>query len=49
MMSLKETLLQEIETSLEPCPSDVLAFVRFLKIGLVDEQTVERRLVGTDR
>jgi hypothetical protein len=45
MMSLKETLIQEIETLPEPRQLDVLAFVRFLKIGLADEQTVERRLV----
>jgi len=45
MTSLKETLIQEIETLPEPRQSDVLAFVRFLKIGLADEQTVERRLV----
>ena len=42
-MSLKETLIQEIETLPEKRQADVLAFVRFLKIGLADEQTVERR------
>ena len=43
-MSLKETLIQEIEALPEKRQADVLAFVRFLKIGLADEQTVERRL-----
>lgn len=42
-MSLKETLIQEIEALPEKHQADVLAFVRFLKIGLADEQTVERR------
>jgi len=42
-MSLKETLIQEIEALPEKRQADVLAFVRFLKIGLADEQTVERR------
>jgi hypothetical protein len=41
--SIKETILQEIEALPEPRQADVLAFVRFLKIGLADEQTVERR------
>ncbi len=43
MPNLKETIVQEIETLPEPRQADVLAFVRFLKIGLADEQTVERR------
>jgi len=43
MLNLKETLVQEIETLPETRQADVLAFVRFLKIGLADEQTVERR------
>ena len=43
IMSLKETIVQEIETLPEKRQADVLAFVRFLKIGLADEQTVERR------
>ena len=42
-MSLKETLIQEIEALPEKRQADVLAFVRFLKIGLADEQTVESR------
>ena len=43
IMSLKEAIVQEIETLPEKRQADVLAFVRFLKIGLADEQTVERR------
>ena len=42
-MSLKETLIQEIEALPEKHQADVLAFVRFLKIGLADGQTIERR------
>lgn len=43
ILNLKETILQEIETLPERRQAEVLAFVRFLKIGLADEQTVERR------
>ena len=42
-MNLKERIVQEIESLPETRQADVLAFVRFLKIGLADEQTVERR------
>ena len=45
-MALQETLIREIQTLLEPRMVDVLAFVRFLKIGLADEQTMERRFVS---
>ena len=45
MLNLKETIVQEIETLPETRQADVLAFVRFLKIGLADEQTIERRFV----
>ncbi len=41
-LSLKDTLLREIETLPEPRQADVLAFVRFLKLGLADRATVER-------
>ena len=43
ILNLKETIAQEIETLPETRQADVLAFIRFLKIGLADEQTVERR------
>ena len=38
---LKELLLREVETLPEKYQSDVLAFIRFLKIGLADNRTVE--------
>jgi hypothetical protein len=41
-MSLKETILREIESLPEQRQADVLAFVRFLKIGLADRETVKR-------
>jgi hypothetical protein len=41
----KELLLQEVETLPEQQQADVLAFVRFLKIGLADKQTIERQFV----
>ena len=41
--ALKEAILREIENLPEPKQADVLAFIRFLKIGLADEQTVEER------
>ncbi len=43
MLNLKQAIVQEIETLSETRQADVLAFVRFLKIGLADEQTIERR------
>ena len=43
MLNLLETLVHEIETLPETRQADVLAFVRFLRLGLADEQTVERR------
>lgn len=42
---LKETIFREVESLPEPRQADVLAFIRFLKIGLADEQTIERRFV----
>ena len=41
--STKETLIQEIEALPESRLADVLAFIRFVKIGLADEGTVEGR------
>jgi len=41
--ALREAILREIENLSEAKQADVLVFIRFLKIGLVDEQTAERR------
>jgi hypothetical protein len=41
--TVREAILREIETLPEAKQTDVLAFIRFLRIGLVDEQTVEQR------
>lgn len=41
--TVREAILREIENLPEAKQADVLVFIRFLKIGLVDEQTVERR------
>ena len=40
-ITLKEALFREIETLPEPRQADVLAYVRFIKIGLVDLATLE--------
>lgn len=42
-MNLKDRIIQEIEALPEPRQADVLTFIRFLKIGMADERTVERR------
>ena len=42
-MTLTEILAREIETLPEDRQADVLAFVRFLKIGLADTATLEQR------
>ena len=42
-MTLKEALLTEIETLPEARQADVLAYVRFIKIGLADPATLERQ------
>ena len=42
-MTIKEALLNEIETLPEPRQADVLAYVRFIKIGLADPATLERQ------
>ena len=43
MPNLKDTILEEIEALPEWRQAEVLAFVRFLKIGLADEKTIEQR------
>jgi hypothetical protein len=40
-MTLQESLLLEIQNLPEDRQADVLAFVRFLKIGLADDQNLE--------
>ena len=42
--TLEEAIIREIATLPEARQEDVLAFVRFLKIGLADEQTIEQQL-----
>lgn len=42
-MTIKEAVVSEIESLPEPRQADVLAFIRFLKIGLTDQQTIEQR------
>jgi hypothetical protein len=41
--ALRDAILREIENLSEAKQADVLVFIRFLKIGLMDEQTVEQR------
>jgi len=43
VVTLKERIIQEIETLPEPKQEDVLAFIRFLKIGLADIDALEQR------
>jgi hypothetical protein len=42
-MTVKEILLREIETLPEERQSNVLAFVRFLKIGLADSRPTDQQ------
>ncbi len=42
-MTLKEILLREIETLPDDRQENVLAYVRFLKIGLAESQPTERQ------
>jgi len=42
-MTLKEILLREIETLPEDRQENVLAFVRFLKVGLAETQPTEHQ------
>jgi hypothetical protein len=44
-MTINPTLINEIESLPENRQADVLAFVRFLKISLVDEQDLERAFI----
>jgi len=41
--SFEETILLEIADLSEPRRADVLAFIRFLKVGLADEKAIEAR------
>lgn len=41
-ITIRETILREIENLPEAQQEDVLAFVRFLRIGLGDQSEVER-------
>jgi hypothetical protein len=40
-MTIQESLLREIQDLPEDRQADVLAFVRFLKIGLADDQNLD--------
>jgi len=42
-MTLRDMIMREVETLPETRQEDVLAFVRFLKIGLADRHLAERR------
>jgi hypothetical protein len=42
-MTVKEILVREIETLPEAQQTDVLTFVRFLKVGLADTALLEER------
>ena len=46
-MTVKDILLRELESLPEQKQEDVLAFVRFLKIGLADSQYLEERFVAS--
>jgi len=41
--SLEETILLEIADLSEPRRADVLAYIRFLKVGLADKKVIEMR------
>lgn len=43
MMDIKQAVLSELETLPEARQSDVLAFIRFLKMGLTDLEELEQR------
>ena len=43
MTKFEETLLQEVAALPESRQADVLAFVRYLRISLMDDEEVERR------
>jgi hypothetical protein len=42
MTSFEETLLKEVATLPESRQADVLAFIRFLKISIRDDEALER-------
>lgn len=42
-LPLQETLIREIASLPDERKEEVLAFVRFLKIGLADEDTLQKR------
>ncbi len=42
MTNFEETLLKEVATLPESRYADVLAFIRFLKISIRDDETLER-------
>jgi hypothetical protein len=42
-MTVKEALLREIDSLPEQKQADVLAYVRFVKIGLADRRVLEER------
>ena len=44
--TLEEAIIREIATLPEARQEDVLAFVRFLKIGLADDQTIEQQVTN---
>lgn len=46
-MTVKDILLRELESLPQQRQEDVLAFVRFLKIGLADSQYLEERFVAS--
>ena len=48
-MTIAEALLQEINTLPEQKQAEVLAFARFLKIGLSDEQRFKSALLAARR
>jgi hypothetical protein len=43
MTSFEQTLLQEVATLPESRRADVLAFVRYLRLSLMDDEELERR------
>jgi len=44
-MTIKEALLTELETLPEAHQADVLAYVRFIKIGLANPATLDQQFV----
>lgn len=43
MMTFKEAILVEVDSLPESKQADVLAFIRFVKIGLADPKTLDKR------